>query len=534
MIEQAEQSPPQATPTGAIGRIAVGDIARRTARRYPAGLALVDGDVRLTFAELDARANQFGNYLLSRGLRKGDRVVALSENSYRFVIAMLGTHKAGLVWVPVNVGLAPGDIAYIVGHAEPRAAYVGDAVYANDEARAFVTSAFGTVVVASAPPQAAPNVTGLDDAIADQSADEPGVDIGERDIIQIMYTSGTTGRPKGVMHSHVPIYIATLGNIIEGRWRPGAVVPAVLPMFHVAQQAITLTALHVGATTVVLRGFDPGALLRVIEAERATHLVALPLMYAAMLDHPERPARDLSSLELCIYGMAPMPEPLLRRAIAEFCPNFSLASGQTEMYPGTTMFRPEEQLRRFGCYWGDSAIVNDTAIMDDEGNLLAPGQVGEIVHRGPNVMEGYYKDPEATERSRAFGWHHTGDLGLIDPDGQLLFVDRKKDMIKTGGENVPSIKVETALLSHPAVANAAAVGIGHRRWSEAVTGFVVLKPGCAAGADELIEHCKERLGGFEVPKAIVFLDALPLTSTGKVQKHALRDKHADLYASDDS
>jgi long-chain acyl-CoA synthetase len=228
--------------------------------------------------------------------------------------------------------------------------------------------------------------------------------------------------------------------------------------------------------------------------------------------------------------MAPIAEPLLRRAIAEFCPSFSLASGQTEMYPATTLFAPEQQLQRFGCYWGESTVINDTAIMDDEGNLLPHGETGEIVHRGPNVMEGYYKDAEATEKSRLFGWHHTGDLGRFDQDGQLLFVDRKKDMIKSGGENVPSIKVESALLRHPAVANAAAVGIPHPHWSEAVTAFVTLKPGASLEAEELIALSREHLGGFEVPKAVVFLDALPMTATGKVQKHALRDAHAGLYA----
>jgi long-chain acyl-CoA synthetase len=186
------------------------------------------------------------------------------------------------------------------------------------------------------------------------------------------------------------------------------------------------------------------------------------------------------------------------------------------------------QLKRFGSYWGASALINDTAVMDDAGQLLGPGEVGEIVHRGPNVMEGYYKNPEATAEARAFGWHHTGDLGMW-VDGQMMFRDRKKDMIKTGGENVPSIKVEATLLRHPAVANVAAVGLPHPRWIEAVTAFVVLKPGAQADEAELINHCKEHLGGFEVPKAIRIVDALPMTSTGKIQKHPLRDSYRALY-----
>ena len=183
----------------------------------------------------------------------------------------------------------------------------------------------------------------------------------------------------------------------------------------------------------------------------------------------------------------------------------------------------------FGSYWGVSAMINDTAVMDDAGNLLGDGEVGEIVHRGPNVMEGYFKNPKATDEARAHGWHHTGDLGMW-VDAQLMFKDRKKDMIKTGGENVPSIKVEAVLLRHPAVANAAAIGLPHARWIEAVTAVVVRRPGAEVSEEELLQHCREHLGGFEVPKAVVFVDALPMTSTGKIQKHPLRQQLQTLYA----
>jgi long-chain acyl-CoA synthetase len=321
-----------------------------------------------------------------------------------------------------------------------------------------------------------------------------------------MYTSGTTGRPKGVMQSHMSVVMVAMNNAIEfGLWRDD-VANASLPLFHAAQHALTCSVLAAGGTGIVMRSFDP----------------------AAMLDHPLRPGRVLSSLRLCLYAMAPMPETLLRRLIAEFCPRYMLGTGQTEMYPLTVGFRPEEQLRRFGSYWGTSTLINDTAVMDDTGRLLGPGEMGEIVHRGPNVMEGYYKNPEATAESRAFGWHHTGDLGMWI-DNQLMFKDRKKDMIKTGGENVPSVKVEAVLLSHPAVANAAAVGLPHQRWIEAVTAFVMLKPGVQVDEETLIQYCKEHLGGFEVPKAIRIVDALPMTSTGKVQKHPLRDSYRNLY-----
>jgi long-chain acyl-CoA synthetase len=302
-----------------------------------------------------------------------------------------------------------------------------------------------------------------------------------------------------------------------------------MPLFHCAQHAMTASALNVGGTSVVLRGFDPVDYFATVAREKITWMFGLPMMYRTMLDHPEAANYDLSSLRYCLYAMAPMDEGTLRRAIDRFGARFGLGTGQTEMYPGTMFFKPEEQLRRFGPYWGISSLIVDTAIMDDDGNLLPPGQAGEIVHRGPTVMEGYWKNEEATEQARKFGWHHTGDLGVIDPDGQLIFVDRKKDMIKTGGENVPSIKVESVILNEPRIANAAVVGLPHARWGEAVTAFVAAKPETVITEEEIIDHCKQQLAGFEVPKAVVILDQFPLTATGKIQKNVLRQMYSEHY-----
>jgi long-chain acyl-CoA synthetase len=271
--------------------------------------------------------------------------------------------------------------------------------------------------------------------------------------------------------------------------------------------------------------------LAAIERHRITVMVGLPMMYGALLAHPQRSTRDLSSLRLCVYAMAPMSRTLLLRLLDEFCPNFALVSGQTEMYPGATIFEVQEQRRRFGSYWGVGTLVNEVAVMGDEGDLLGPDQVGEIVFRGPNVMLGYYKDPEATANVQRFGWHHSGDLGKLDDDGQLIFLDRLKDMVKSGGENVPSLKVEEVLLRHPAVLNAAVVGLPHDHWGEAITAFVTRRPDAPADLTEadLTAHCKEHLGGFEVPKEIIFLAALPMTSTGKIQKFELRQAHQGHY-----
>jgi long-chain acyl-CoA synthetase len=530
-MERINAISPDVPGPGRIGRIALADIVRRSARKYPAKTAVVDGPTRSTYAELDADVDRLANALLGRGLRKGDRVATLCANSYQCIVALFGIQRAGLVWLPINHNLRPDDVAFILGHAEPRFAIVDDTLYAGP-LRPVLDARFGASELALVPydPSIAADRIAFEDLLREGSATEPEADIDERDVAQIMYTSGTTGRPKGVMHTHLSVYLALLSNVIDSEVRSSDVANVMLPLFHCAQHCSLGGVFVAGATAVVMRSVDPGRLIETIARERVTLALTLPPIYAAMLDHPARAENDLSSLRLCVYGMMQMPEHVLRRLIAEVCPNFQLGTGQTEMYPCTATFKPELQLVKFGPYWGTSCVVNETAIMDDAGNLLPPGEVGEIVHRGPNVMAGYFRDPEATAAARAHGWHHTGDLGTFDDDGILIFTDRKKDMIKSGGENVASIVVERALLAHPEIAAAAAIGIPHERWFEAVTGVVLLKPGATASEDDIIAHCKANLSGHEVPKAICFVEQFPLTATGKIQKNLLREKFAGLYA----
>ncbi|MCE9669115.1 AMP-binding protein [Myxococcus stipitatus] len=515
-----------------ISRVLLGDAIRRSALRWPERVALVDGELELTFAELERRANAFAHYLLAQGLPPGARVAMFCGNSAQMVTAFLGIYKAGLVWVPINTGLSVAATRYILEHAEATHLVIDAEFLARADLRAMVDALGLRVIVCVPEGQAAPggDTTAFLDTLRGQHATPPELDLPSHAMAQIMYTSGTTGQQKGVMHSHASVHSALVGNLFELGMRPGDSTICVLPMFHCAQHAVSLTFLLAGGTVVVRRVFEPGAMLETVERRGISFLLGLPIMYGAMLAHPARATTNLSSLRLCLYVMAPMARTLLVELLEKFCPGgFALASGQTEMYPATTMFKPEQQLKRFGSYWGDSVVTNETAIMDDEGRLLGRGEVGEIVHRGPNVMLGYFKDPEATEKARAFGWHHTGDLGMFDADGQLLFVDRKKDMIKTGGENVPSIKVEEVLLRHPAILQVAVVGLPHARWAEAVTGFVVLKPGASATPAELVAHCRQHLGGFEVPKSVILLDAMPQTSTGKAQKFVLRQRYERHY-----
>jgi len=516
---------------GRIGRVAIGDLLRKSARRFGDRIALTDGARQVSYAELERDANRFANYLVGRGLAPGTKIATICNNSVEFVKALFGIHRAGLVWVPINTMLGPADVDYILGHAEAKFALVDDNLYAAPERRAVLdklgVAAIGVDLTGKAASLGLPSFVQL---IEGQSEIEPEIAFDERDLAMIIYTSGTTSRPKGAMHCHLAVVMAAMSNAIEMQLTRNDGITGQFPLFHCAAHVLLLSYLAVGAKMAIMRGFDPVACMEAIQRDRLSIFIGLPLMYQVILDHPRRKEFDLTGLRCCIYTMAPMPRPLLERAIAELCPNFVQPSGQTEMYPATTMSQPDRQLKRFGNYWGESTIVNETAIMDDNGNLLPPGEVGEIVHRGPNVMLGYYKDPDATEAARKFGWHHTGDLALIDAHGEVLFLDRKKDMIKSGGENVASVKIEETLLAHPAVANAAVVGLPHPQWGEAVSAFVKLKPGASASDAEIIEHCKQHLGGFQVPKLVRIVQEMPMTATGKLRKVELRNEFADYFA----
>jgi long-chain acyl-CoA synthetase len=516
---------------GRIGRVAIGDLLKRAARRFPDRIAVTDGARQVSYAEIERDANRFANYLAARGLKPGEKISTICNNSVELVKALFGIHRAGLVWVPVNTMLPPADMDYILGHAEVRFALIDDNLHAQPERReALHKRGVELIAVDLTGTAKAQGLAPFNDLLQGRSDVEPEIEIGDRDLAMIIYTSGTTSRPKGAMHCHLAVVMAVMSNCIEMQLSRDDGITGQFPLFHCAGHVLLLSYLSVGGRMALMRGFDPVVCMEAIVRDRLTVFVGLSLMYQAILDHPRRGDYDLSGLRCCIYTMAPMGRPLLERAIAELCPNFVLSSGQTEMYPATTMSRPEVQLDRFGNYWGESLIVNETAIMDDNGNLLPRGEIGELVHRGPNVMMGYYKDPQATEEARRFGWHHTGDLAVIDDHGEVLFLDRKKDMIKSGGENVASVRIEETLLAHPSVQNAAVVGLPHPQWGEAVSAFVKLKPGAAASEADITEHCRKSLGGFQMPKLVRIVDEMPMTATGKLRKVELRQAYADYFA----
>jgi acyl-CoA synthetase (AMP-forming)/AMP-acid ligase II len=303
-----------------------------------------------------------------------------------------------------------------------------------------------------------------------------------------------------------------------------------MPLFHTAQlNGFGTPAVMMGATQYLMRGFDPGALLGLIESSQITRVFALPMMWRALVEHPSIGSRDLSSLKAAAYAMAPMPDALLRKCIETFKCDFYLAFGQTEMSPVTTFFRPEHQLSHSGAV-GTQVVNVQIGIMAPDGALLPRGEEGEIVYRGPQALNEYLHNPEATAEAFAHGWFHSGDAGVLAEDGMLWFSDRYKDVIKTGGENVASIEVEKAVYSaSPDVAEVAVVGLPHERWTEAITAVVVPKDGASIDGEELLQKVRTSIASFKAPKSVIVVEELPKTSTGKIQKNVVRKQFADFY-----
>jgi acyl-CoA synthetase (AMP-forming)/AMP-acid ligase II len=522
-----------------IHRVNVGDSLTRTADRHPNGVALVDGERRLTYAEFNSWVNRTANALTGLGYHRGDALALASGNSAEFLAVYYACAKLGVVCVPINLGWRADEVSYVLGHSSSRGLVVETQLVDVMAGAVAERSAVVDVIVAPGTGGAVPDTVGgrpsmafaaLTEGVSDA---EPECFVDDRDPITYLYTSGTTSFPKGVVGNHTAIYLESMTMALEARFTEEDRFVAMLPMFHTAQLNCHCTAaVMVGATIHVQRAFEPGRLLALIESERVTQIFGLPMMYRAMLDHPNIATADLSSLRRALYAMAPMPEAQLRRCIDRFGCDFYLLFGQTEMSPTATLFRPEHQLTHIGAVGTPVANVR-VAIMDPAGNLLPQGESGEIVYRGPHTMTGYLDNEEATEEAFAHGWFHSGDVGHFDADGILWFSDRRKDVIKTGGENVASLEVEKAIYAADEnVVEVVVVGLPHDHWGEAITAVVVPKPGTDIDERTLIDAVKGLIDPYKAPKAVILADELPRTSTGKIQKNVVREKFAGHYTTE--
>jgi len=517
-----------------IHRVNVGDLLARSAARAPRHLAVVDGDRRLTYRDVNAAANRLAHGFASLGYGRGDAVALMSGNSAEFLITYFACAKLGVVCVPINLFWRHGELAYVLSHAEVRAVVVEAALLeqleTGTEGMARVDALIVIGKVGAAPDLGVERVLDYAALTEAMPADELLAIAGDRDPLSYLYTSGTTSAPKGVVGSHTAIYVQSLGVAIDTGMTAADRIAAMLPFFHTAQlNAFCTPAIAVGATIHVMRAFDAERLLGLIETERLSMIFGLPVMYRTLMDRQTGQPRDMSSLRLAVYAMAPMAEDELKQAMDIFGCGFSLMFGQTEMSPVSAFFRPEHQLSHPGAA-GTPSINVQIGIMDETGALLPQGESGEIVYRSPQVLVGYLRDAAATEAAFRHGWFHSGDVGHFDADGILWFEDRFKDVIKTGGENVASLEVETALYaSEPAILDAAAVGLPHDRWGEAITVFVKLRAGETIDEASVLVKVRERLSPFKCPKAVIVVEEFPKTATGKVQKVELRRRFADFY-----
>ncbi len=501
----------------------LGDIPRRSARKFPDKTAIIDGDVVLTFVQFEHLVDRASAALQNNGFHPGDRIALLAHNCWQYAILAFATARAGVVLVPVNFMLTAEEIAYILDHSKVTGFIVEDALIPTAETAMALGGQVATTAAIGDPPEGWTNFT---EWLATHSpAPRPHVD--DDQLIRIMYTSGTESHPKGAMHSSRSLIGNYVSTIVAGSMSSDDVEVHSLPLYHCAQlDNFLATDIYLGATSIIVSRPEPELVLRTIERYGVTNYFAPPTVWISLLRSPIFDQVDLSSLRKGYYGASAMPVEILAE-MRRRLPNLRLWNfyGQTEMAPLASALGPDEQDAHPDAA-GRPVINVETAIVGDDGEPLGPRVVGEIVHRSPHLMLGYLDDAEKTAQAFAGGWFHSGDLGYYDEHGLLHVVDRKKDMIKTGGENVASREVEEVLYRHNGIEEAAVFGLPHPTWVEAVVAAVVPREGSAPTEDDILAHCREHLAGFKTPKRIFFVDELPKNPSGKLLKRQLREEFA--------
>ncbi|MEE8435193.1 MAG: long-chain-fatty-acid--CoA ligase [bacterium] len=514
------------------------DLITRAVQLFGDEPALVQNDTRMTYRELGLRVSKLAAGLQGLGLAPRERVAILSNNSFRYLETYLAIPEAGLVLSPINIRLAPLEVAFILNDGEIRALLVErEFLPLLDEIRGDLDQLEHVVLMdgpagegTSGGGMVGDGMVGYEELL--QSADPPSLrppEWDENEMVFLCYTGGTTGRPKGVMLSHRNVVAQCLHSIQLAEFNERTVWLHVSPMFHAADYWSCFAVSAVGGFHTFIEKFDPLRTLELIQQHRVTHLLLVPTMINLILESPGAGELDTSSVRRILYGSAPMPEARLKAAIELFGPVMQHLYGQTETAPfltATTIsgVHPEgtEAQRRRMMSCGQPILGLEVEVVDPEGNPVPPGGTGEIIARGPNVMLGYWNRPKETAAVLKNGWIHTGDIASIDEDRYIYILDRARDMIITGGENVHCPEVENILYKHPDVLDAAVIGIPDDTWGEAVKAIVVRAPGSGVNAEALISHCKESIAGFKCPRTIDFVDALPKSGVGKVLKHELR------------
>ncbi len=501
---------------------------RRAMLLYGDEIAVLDSDLAMTYRQFGARVAKLAGALRGLGIGDDDKVAILMLNGHRYLELFYGTFWAGGVVVPINIRLAPPEIIHQLNESEAKVLVVDDTFAMMLPA---MEGKLDTVrrIVFAADCQAPEKLLSYESLI-EQATPIEDAGRGGDDVLGIFYTGGTTGRAKGVMLTHDNVMSNTANSLMANYASRRDVYLHSAPMFHLADCSATYGITLIGAKHAFIPFFEPRKMMEAIERFRVSLALLIPTMLNMVLNHEDFAKFDLSSLRIISYGAAPIPLALLRRALDVLPCQFIQGYGMTELSPLISWLPPEDhvkdgtpqQLKRLRSA-GIPIFTGEVRVVDEHDRPLPPGEVGEICGRGPMVMKGYWKQPEATAEALRGGWMHTGDAGYIDEDGYIYLVDRTKDMIVTGGENVYSVEVEAALHEHPAVFEAAVIGIPDDQWGEAVHAVVYLKPGRQAIEEELIHHCHGLIANYKCPKSVSFVDReLPKSSVGKILKRELR------------
>jgi acyl-CoA synthetase (AMP-forming)/AMP-acid ligase II len=500
----------------------------RSLQHSPDRRATVFGNRVRTVAESADRIARLAGGLSALGVQRGDRVAILALNSDRYHEYFLAVPWIGAVVNPVNIRWSPAEIAYSLRESDTRVLLVDDAFASAVPALRDQFEDLTTVIFCGDGEQPADTVAY--ETLIDQTDPIEDTRTGGQELLGVFYTGGTTGRPKGVMLSHNNVLVSSLGSLSSGQFvSPGGRLLHAAPMFHLAGIAAWTSGCLVGSTHVIVPIFTPAGVMAAIAEHEVTEALLVPTMIQMLVDDPGVADSDLSSLQHLVYGASPISEALLGRARKVFpAAGFAQAYGMTELSPVITLLLPADHdhpvLRRSA---GRAAPHVEVRIVDSDDNEVPRGEVGEVVARGDNVMLGYWNRPEDTAAAVRDGWMHTGDGGRMDDNGYVFIVDRLKDMIISGGENVHSAEVENAVASHPAVAACAVIGVPDPDWGERVHAVVVLQHGHHVTEAQIRQHCKSLIAGYKSPRSVEFVDAMPMSGAGKILKRELRKQYWD-------
>lgn len=494
----------------------------RTLQQRPDAIATIFRDRRQNYRSFGDRVARLAGALQGLGMGVGEPVALLSLNSDRYLEYFMAVPWGGGVINPVNTRWSASEVAFSLDDCSTAILLVDDQFTGMVPELRQRAKSLRTVIY-TGEQETPEGMLSYEDLIA-SGKPVPDARRHGNDLAGIFYTGGTTGFPKGVMLSHNNLISVALALVASGIAKPGCIGLHAAPMFHLADFALLNAMLTHGSTHVILPGFEPLTVLKTLQDERISEVILVPTMIQMLVDHPQAGDFDLSHLQMLLYGASPISEALLKRAMA-LLPNAGLlqAYGMTELAPLATLLLPQEHhIESKMRSAGRAGLCADVRIVDENDQELPRGQVGEVVVRGPHVMLGYWNRPEATAEALKNGWMHTGDGAYMDDEGYVFVVDRIKDMIVTGGENVYSAEVENAIAQHSAVANCAVIGVPSEAWGETVHAVVVLKASAALTIEELSAHCAERIAKYKCPRSLSFIEALPLSGAGKVLKRDLR------------